>query len=122
MRRMRWIPAAGLALTVTMTTANLFGRNPKFEAACGGDATLLCPGRSGGALFACLGQNSQRVSSACKDYGEALWPCSQEAAALCADVPVGGGRLLRCLEGALGNLSVSCRAAVSSAGRSKGGS
>lgn len=99
-------------------------RTAEFSADCGPDVYRFCPRTpaGGGRILQCLRVHAGRreLSSNCEDavvgaleklqdFSDA---CGGDAAALCAGVQPGGGRLFACLRSQSDQLSSRCRSAV----------
>jgi hypothetical protein len=90
--------------------------------ACQEDAQKLCPGlpHGGGRLLSCLNANRAKASPACqrelafvtKAAGEVGSACADDIQQLCADVKLGGGRVLKCLASNSAKLSPDCQKVV----------
>jgi len=111
--------AAGLLL---LATADL-GSVSRAADPCQADIQRLCsdvkPG--GGRILHCLKAHEDAISPECKVYVQAkaqqmqqkfkTWreACEQDVNRLCADVPMGEGRILNCLKANQDKVSPACR-------------
>jgi hypothetical protein len=99
-------------------------RATEFNADCAADVYRFCPGTQAGAgrILACLSTHAGRreLASNCEDavvtalekLEEFSVGCANDAAALCAGVQPGGGRLFVCLRAQSDRLSSRCKRAV----------
>jgi Golgi apparatus protein 1 len=100
------------------------GRAAEFSADCAADVYRFCPRTpaGGGRVLQCLRAHAGRreLASNCEDavvralenLGDFAEACGGDAAALCAGVQPGGGKLFACLRAQSGRLSSRCRSAV----------
>ena len=91
---------------------------PATQYACQADVEKLCPGvpHGGGRLLSCLKANEAKASPACqreivfvsKAAGEVGKACGDDVQQFCAEVKMGGGRVLKCLAANGARVSPGC--------------
>jgi hypothetical protein len=113
-----------LSSTCQQNIAEVKRRTAEFSADCGPDVYRFCPRTpaGGGRILQCLRVYAGRreLSSNCEEavvralenLQEFSDACGGDAAALCAGVQPGGGRLFACLRSQSSQLSSRCRSAV----------
>jgi hypothetical protein len=130
----RTLATAVLAVTALLLAAPVHAL-PWRALACRSDFDRFCRDvpRGGGRVLACLRQNLADLSPDCRQFVDSVKlpegathgglefalavhrECSSEIDKYCADVPVGGGKILDCLEGHEAALSPACKGALQSA-------
>lgn len=118
---MNRICAIVTAIVVTLTMTGLNAQEGiQGEKACKADRERLCgdikPGK--GAIARCLVQHEEELAPACKEKltqlkekrQSLIQACKEDKKKFCANVPVGQGKVLKCLKDNESQISEACKA------------
>lgn len=109
-----------LALTIGFANPSFAGPGGAYgNGPCKKDAETLCPGikPGDGGLAKCLKENKDKLSPDClaqhekmkEAMSEMKEACHDDVQKLCADVPPGKGRIMKCLKRQNDQLSEACK-------------
>lgn len=111
--------AVGLLILCILAAVNVWSKNHEMQD-CHRELKELCKDKHGAGMFACIKKNKSNLSSECQQKIEekkAKWKGHSEACKVdrekyCEDIKPGSGRLIKCMQEHIDQLSPECKAHV----------